>query len=81
MNIADLNDADLQALDELNCHHFQAMDPSFVMGLGLMRQVPKVTSRQTCLMMGRWMMWPLPCLPLLEAPRLRVGSGNPCEML
>jgi hypothetical protein len=28
MNITDLNDADLQALDELlNCHRFQAMDP------------------------------------------------------
>jgi hypothetical protein len=28
MNIADLNDTDLQALDEeLNCHRFQAMDP------------------------------------------------------
>jgi hypothetical protein len=27
MNIADLNDADLQALDKLNRHRFQAMDP------------------------------------------------------
>jgi hypothetical protein len=27
MSIADLNDADLQALDKLNCRHFQAMDP------------------------------------------------------
>jgi hypothetical protein len=27
MNITDLNDADLQALDELNRHCFQAMDP------------------------------------------------------
>jgi hypothetical protein len=27
MNIADLNDADLQALDELNRRYFQAMDP------------------------------------------------------
>jgi hypothetical protein len=27
MNITDLNDADLQALDELNRHRFQAMDP------------------------------------------------------
>jgi hypothetical protein len=27
MNIANLNDADLQALDELNRHCFQAMDP------------------------------------------------------
>jgi hypothetical protein len=27
MNIADLNDADLQVLDELNRRRFQAMDP------------------------------------------------------
>jgi hypothetical protein len=26
MNIANLNDTDLQALDKLNCHRFQAMD-------------------------------------------------------
>jgi hypothetical protein len=29
MNIANLNDADLQALDKLNRHRFQAMDPLF----------------------------------------------------
>jgi hypothetical protein len=50
------------------------------MGLGLMRQVPKVTSGRTRLMMGHWMMWPLPCLPLLENP-LPWGCGNPRGML
>jgi hypothetical protein len=70
--IADLNDADLQALDKLNCPRFQAMDPLLCDGARADEAGPEGNLRGNPPDDGALDDVAAALLALLEAPRLRV---------